>query len=86
MGNLEDVTMRMTHAFLISYGRVADLSGGLCKHDLDTHFAQLSSVIKRFDRSPEKVNLHGGKLRVDRACGEEFQRNLESVESSVISK
>ena len=78
--------MRMTNAFLISYGKVADLSGRLCKHDLDTHFAQLSWVIKRFGRSSEKVNLHGGKLRVDRACGEECQWNLKSVESSVISK
>lgn len=86
MGDLEDVTVRMTHAFLISYCRVADLGGGLRKHDLDTHFARLSWVIKRFGRSSEKVTLHGGKLRVDRACGEEFQWNLESVESSVISK
>lgn len=51
----------MIHDFLISYGRMADLRGVLCKHGLDTHFAQLTGVISKYGRSSEKVNLHGGK-------------------------
>lgn len=77
----------MTCDFLISYSRTAVLGGVLCKQEyrgLGTRFADLARMINKYGRSSETVNLHGGKLRVDRAGGEEFQWGLEPAESSLI--